>query len=139
VIVVYNLGTNVIKVSFLLQYRRLFVGEGTMLVCRWALVLIGLWAVVQVILLTLACLPLASIVPSMKGRCLAVDPVWYLSSAMNIATDFVIFVIPMPSLINLRTKSRKQKALLLVVFGLGFLSVLPSRALRTLTIELQTK
>lgn len=103
------------------------MGERTVLICRWALVFIGLWAVVQVLLLALACLPLASIVPSMKDRCLPVDPVWYLSSAMNIATDFVIFLIPMPSLINLRTKGKKQKALLLVVFGLGFLSVLSIR------------
>lgn len=132
VVIVYNLGTNMIKLSFLLQYRRLFVGEKTLLVCKWALVLIGIWAVVQVLILALACLPLASIVPSMKGRCLPVDPVWYLSSAMNIVTDFGVFCIPIPSLLGLRTKDRKQKALLLVVFGLGFLyAFLPFKSSRS--------
>jgi len=121
VIVVYNFCTNLIKVSFLLQYRRLFVGERTQLVCKWALIFIGVWAVAQVLILSLACLPLATIVPSMKDRCLPVDPTWYLSSAMNIVTDFAIFLIPIPSLITLRTTGRRQKALLLVVFGLGFL------------------
>jgi hypothetical protein len=123
---VYNLGTNVIKVSFLLQYRRLFVGERTLLACKCTLIFIGLWAIVQVLILALACLPLASIVPSMKGRCLAVDPVWYLSSAMNIVTDFVVFLIPLPAIITLRTKGKRQKVLLLVVFSLGFLSVPPN-------------
>lgn len=117
----YNLGTNVIKISFLLLYRRLFVGKHTLLICKCALIFIVLWSAVQIAILALACLPLASIVPSMKDRCLPVDPVWYLSSAMNIATDFAIFLIPIPSLMGLRTKGKRQKGLLLVVFGLGFL------------------
>ena len=121
VIIAYNTCTNLIKVSFLLQYRRLFVGERTQLVCKCALIFTGLWAVTQILILALACLPLASIVPSMKDHCLPVDPTWYLSSSMNIITDFAIFLIPIPSLVTLRMCSRRQKCLLLVVFGLGFL------------------
>jgi len=121
VIIVYNLGTNVIKVSFLLQYQRLFVGKRTLLVCKWGLILIGIWSVVQVVMMALACLPLSSIVQTMKGRCLPVDPTWYLGAAMNIATDFAIFMIPIPSLIKLRINDKGKKAMLLLVFGLGFL------------------
>jgi hypothetical protein len=105
----------------LLLFRRLFIGERTQLVCKYALIFVAVWAVVQVLILSLACMPLAAIVPSLKERCLPVDPTWYLSSTMNIVTDFAIFSIPIPSLISLRTASRRQKALLLIVFGLGFL------------------
>ncbi|KAK5656011.1 hypothetical protein OQA88_5149 [Cercophora sp. LCS_1] len=119
-IIVYNTCTNLIKVSFLLQFRRLFIGEKTQRVCNYGLIFIGIWTVVQILILSLSCLPLTAIVPSMKDRCLPVDPTWFLSSAMNIVTDFAIFLIPIPSLISLRTSNRRQKALLLLVFGLGF-------------------
>lgn len=120
-IIVYNTCTNLVKVSFLLQFKRLFIGERTQRVCKYGLIFIGLWTVAQILILSLSCLPLTNIIPSMKGKCLPVDPTWYLSSAMNIFTDFVIFLIPIPNLITLRTTNRRQKALLLVVFGLGFL------------------
>jgi hypothetical protein len=118
---VYNLATNVIKFSFLLQYRRLFAGRRTMIVCQWALVFISIWTVIQALLIATACLPLAFIVPSMANKCLKAEPIWYFSSAMNIVTDFAIFLIPLPAVYHLRIIRKKQKALLLMIFCLGFL------------------
>jgi hypothetical protein len=85
------------------------------------MVFIVLWSVAQVSILATACLPLASIVPSMKDKCLPATPIWFFTSAMNIVTDFAIFIIPLPSVLKLRVKQRKQKIMLFIIFSIGFL------------------
>ncbi|KZL71031.1 integral membrane protein [Colletotrichum tofieldiae] len=118
-ILTYNMGMNVAKVSFLLQYRRIFVSKAVQRVCFWAMLYVVIWACVQATLLGLSCLPIASIVPSTAGFCLDTLPIWYFSSAMSLATDFMIFCIPLPSVLKLQLPT-KQKALLFCVFCLGF-------------------
>ncbi|GJC79799.1 hypothetical protein ColLi_02637 [Colletotrichum liriopes] len=115
----YNVGMNVAKVSFLLQYRRIFVSKAVQRVCFWAMLYVVIWACVQATLLGLSCLPIASIVPSTAGVCLDTLSIWYFSSAMSLATDFMIFCIPLPSVLKLQLPA-KQKALLFCVFCLGF-------------------
>lgn len=56
----------------------------------------------------------------MANKCIYTLPVWYLTSAMNIVTDFLIFGIPIIPVIRLRI-SRSKKYLLLCLFCLGFL------------------
>ncbi|EXF75119.1 hypothetical protein CFIO01_06729 [Colletotrichum fioriniae PJ7] len=119
VILHYNMGMNVVKVSFLLQYRRVFVSKKVQKVCFWAMVYVVIWACIQATLLGLSCLPIAIIVPSTAGFCLDTLPIWYFSSAMSLATDFMIFCIPLPSVLRLQLP-KKQKAMLFGIFCLGF-------------------
>ncbi|KAK1621803.1 hypothetical protein BDP81DRAFT_511068 [Colletotrichum phormii] len=119
VILHYNTGMNVVKVSFLLQYRRVFVSKVVQRVCFWAMVYVVVWACFQATLLGLSCLPMAIIVPSTAGFCLDTLPIWYFSSAMSLATNFMIFCIPLPSVLRLQLP-RKQKAMLFGIFCLGF-------------------
>lgn len=72
------------------------------------------------IILVLACMPLAAIVPSMEGRCLPTYPVWLTSSVMSTVMDFVIFALPLPSVIRLKLR-KKQKIVTVLMFSLGFL------------------
>lgn len=110
---------NVIKISFLLQYDRIFHSDRVRAVCFGMMVYVVVWAVAQGVLLGLTCMPLALVLPSTKGWCLPTLPVWYFSSAMNIATDAAIFGIPLPSVVRLQLP-RRQKAVILGVFCLGF-------------------
>lgn len=87
---------------------------------KWVLGYVLLWTLTQMIILVLACMPLAAIVPAMAGRCLPTYPVWMTSSAMSTATDFVIFALPLPSVIRLKLR-RKQKIVTVLMFSLGFL------------------
>jgi hypothetical protein len=108
--------------SFLLQYRRIFGSSSPTAdrVCKWLFFFVLLWAVLQAVLLGLCCIPVASVVPSMADKCLNTLPVWYTSSIMNIATDFLIFLVPLPSVYKMTLRT-KQKILVLSIFSLGFL------------------
>ncbi|KAH8708343.1 hypothetical protein GQ44DRAFT_469721 [Phaeosphaeriaceae sp. PMI808] len=119
VIIMYNAGLIVVKASLLFQYRRLFPGGNTHKICFWFLVFLVPWGIVQEILLGLACLPIKIIVPSMADKCLSTLPIWYLTSAMNIATDFMVFIVPIPAVLQLHM-GRRQKGLLCALFCLGF-------------------
>ncbi|KAK1589935.1 uncharacterized protein LY79DRAFT_650259 [Colletotrichum navitas] len=115
----YNVGMNVAKLSFLLQYRRIFVDRVVRRVCAWAMVYVAAWACVQATLLGLGCLPISFIVPSTAGFCLDTLPIWYFSSSMSLATDLAIFCIPLRSVLQLQLP-RKQKVMLFGIFCLGF-------------------
>ena len=68
----------------------------------------------------LGCVPLIYIVPSMKGKCLDVLLTFYLTSIMNIVTDFLVFTLPVPAVRKLALP-RNQKIIVISIFGLGFL------------------
>ncbi|KAK1982260.1 hypothetical protein LZ30DRAFT_53174 [Colletotrichum cereale] len=115
----YNMGMNVAKVSFLLQYRRIFVSRVVRRICLWAMVYVAAWACVQAVLLGVSCLPISFIVPSTAAFCLNTLPIWYFSSSMSLATDFLIFCIPLRSVLQLQLPA-KQKIMLFAIFCLGF-------------------
>ncbi len=111
---------NVIKISFLLQYYRIFQSTTYRRLCIGMMTYVAVWAVVQGTLLGLACVPISYIVPSTADWCLSTLPIWYFSSAMNMATDTAIFMIPLPSVVRLQLP-RRQKIVVFGVFCLGFL------------------
>lgn len=113
---------NVIKFSLLLQYRRIFGSNSKLLrrVCLAFMAYVAVWMVAQVTLLGIACVPVMYVIPSAADHCLDTLPIWYLSSGMNIFTDFSILLIPIPSVLKLQLR-RKQKLMLLAIFCLGFL------------------
>ncbi|ORY07925.1 hypothetical protein BCR34DRAFT_630871 [Clohesyomyces aquaticus] len=125
VIMTYNAAQTITKISFLIQYRRLFPSPTTQRVCFWFLVFIIAWGVTQEFLLALSCIPLSIIAPNMVGKCIYTLPIWYLTSSMNIATDFMIFSVPVPPVLKLQMRS-KQKIMLCGLFGLGFFTCLIS-------------
>ncbi|KAF2686747.1 hypothetical protein K458DRAFT_476511, partial [Lentithecium fluviatile CBS 122367] len=122
VVLIYNPAQIITKISFLIHYRRLFPGPRTQQVCFWLLIFIVFWGVVQEFILAFGCIPLSLIIPSMTGKCLYTLPIWYTTSSMNIVTDFAIFIVPIPSVLELQMQTRK-KVLLCGLFGLGFLQV----------------
>jgi hypothetical protein len=126
-IITYNVANNVVKMSFALQYRRIFGSSSPTAdqVCRWFFFFLLVWTPTLATLMGLACLPLASIVPSMAGKCLNAVPVWYTSTVLNIATDFLIFSVPLPYVYKLSMPT-KEKILVLGIFSLGFLYVSPT-------------
>ncbi|KAK4243168.1 hypothetical protein C7999DRAFT_44958 [Corynascus novoguineensis] len=126
-ILTYNMANNIIKMSFLLQYRRIFGSSSPTAdrVCYWFFFFIMLWAIMQAILLSVACIPVAKIVPIMAGKCLDTLPVWCFSAGLNIITDFFIFAIPLPFVYNL-TMQIRQKVLVFTIFSFGFFTCIIS-------------
>lgn len=58
--------------------------------------------------------------PSMAHKCFDSLTIWYIAAGINITTDFIVFLLPIPLISTLQLPIR-QKVLLYMVFGLGFL------------------
>lgn len=107
-----------VKVSLLLQYRRIFL---TQWLQRTAIVLIAIavfWNMAQSVLVSFACVPMGILHQAV--RCLDSLTIWYIAAGMNISTDFIVFLIPIPLINSLQLPTR-HKVLLFLVFCLGFL------------------
>lgn len=123
--VLYNLAQICTKISFLLQYRRIFRDEHTRTVCFWLILFLALWGITQEFLVAFACIPVSIFIPGMASKCIESLVVWYLTSIMNIVTDFVLFLVPLPAIRNLRLPLR-QKVLVMSIFCLGFFTCIIS-------------
>jgi hypothetical protein len=117
----YQVTFTSIKATFLLQYRRSFPLPIVRRVCFFVLCFVVLWGVVAVIVSGFICVPLKRLWdPFTPGYCINELAFWYVSSVISLITDLIIFIIPLPLLRTLPIR-RAQKAVLMVVFGLGFL------------------
>lgn len=125
-IVTYNIGLCVIKISILLQYRRIFVMTIIQRLIHVLLVLFGAWTLVLVFLLSLVCVPVAKFWnPTVEGHCLNELVIWYVVAGINLVTDFTVCLMPMPVISHLQLPLR-QKMLLGGVFCLGLFTCIIS-------------
>ncbi|KAK3359581.1 hypothetical protein B0T25DRAFT_621071 [Lasiosphaeria hispida] len=136
-IVVYNIAVCFTKISILLQYKRIFTNRIMQRLTKFGLYFLAAWAFTLAFLLTLTCMPVAAFWDSsVKGRCLDSPTIWYIMAGVNLATDFAILIMPMPAIKSLQLP-RRQKFMLIAIFGLGFfpcaISIYRVRTLHTAT------
>ncbi|KAJ5947522.1 hypothetical protein N7466_000537 [Penicillium verhagenii] len=115
----YNAAVLCAKASILMQYFRVFPTHRMRVVC-WIMITIlaiyGTWAVFSAFL---NCIPVAKFWDdSIAGFCLNKPGLWFSNASMHITTDLVILIIPIPALIAIEIP-RRQKAALMILFGLG--------------------
>ncbi|KAK7754475.1 hypothetical protein SLS62_003495 [Diatrype stigma] len=135
-IIIYSIGICLLKISILLQYRRIFSSVALMRkLTLVVLVFEGCWIVTVVALLALICIPVASFWDDrIEGKCLNQLVVWYLNASVNLVTDLIVFSMPLPVINRLQLR-RYQKNMLWGIFCLGFLTCIISvLRLRTLGI-----
>ncbi|KAH6723368.1 hypothetical protein BKA61DRAFT_10012 [Leptodontidium sp. MPI-SDFR-AT-0119] len=116
-IVAYNLSLTSIKISIILQYLRVFVGQSIRFWCWASIALVALYGVETVITAILACIPVGTFWLG-GGKCMSRKFIWFFNAAFNILTDIIILALPMPVLSSLRLPI-KQKIGLMFVFALG--------------------
>lgn len=109
-----------VKLSLLLQYRRIFPAPWLQRVSLIIMIFACTWNVVQSILVSFACVPMSVIRPSLADKCLDSLTIWYVAAGINIVTDFIVWLLPLPLIQSLQLPMR-QKTLLCMVFGLGLL------------------
>ncbi|OOG00202.1 hypothetical protein ASPCADRAFT_127073 [Aspergillus carbonarius ITEM 5010] len=116
----YNLTLTLTKLSLVFLYRRLFPTKiyRILLTITLAFVIIsGLWMVFSTLLF---CIPISAFWDkSLPRTCLPADVVWCLNAGLQITTDLILVILPLPILARLRLPKR-QKAALLIIFALGF-------------------
>ncbi|KAK5655401.1 hypothetical protein OQA88_5671 [Cercophora sp. LCS_1] len=119
-IVLYNGSLTAIKISFLLQYYRIFSTAKMRRIITWASAFVGLWSVSQLLVTIFTCTPIDKFwSPELPGTCIPNLPFWYINAAGNILTDVTVFLVPLPALGSLNLR-KAQKIILLGIFSLGF-------------------
>lgn len=119
----YSLGHLSFKMAFLLQYYRVLVTHYMKKYYIAAMIFVGAWGLSVVIISFIWCIPLEGFWDrSVPAKCLPQQVLFYLFGACSIATDILIFLLPLPALIQLKLP-RTQKLYLLGIFSLGFLIV----------------
>ncbi|KAL2434364.1 hypothetical protein ABEF95_004783 [Exophiala dermatitidis] len=119
-ILVYNLGLFLVKISILYQYLRFFVQKSFRTAAWFLIVFIVVAGLAMLLTFSFSCWPLAFFWDKtvQSGHCINLIAFWFCVSALHIATDLAILVLPMPVLTRLQLP-RKQKMTLIGVFALG--------------------
>lgn len=115
----FNVSKTVAKISLLLQYRRIFRGTHTAALCRWLMAFVPVWCIVSIFLVSFACTPMAQLNTNLEGICLPSLTVWLLTTSVSLATDFAVVILPIPATWALQL-DRRQRTVLIVLFGVGF-------------------
>jgi len=119
-IVLYNATLMSAKVTFLLQYYRVFTLRKMRIIVLAALSIIGCWCLSQLLVVIFNCNPIHKFwKPETPGTCIPNLPFWYINAAGNIVTDVAIFILPLPVLSSLNLR-KAQKLVLMGIFSLGF-------------------
>ncbi|OLN80990.1 hypothetical protein CCHL11_10219 [Colletotrichum chlorophyti] len=119
----YSLGHLSFKMSFLLQYYRVLVTKHMRKVYFAAMFFIGIWGLSVVIMSFTFCVPLEGFWDRrIPAKCVSQQALFYVFGACSIATDIIIFILPLPALYKLKLP-RSQKLYLLAIFSLGFFIV----------------
>lgn len=116
----YNAAQIATKISFSVLYRRIFEQQAVKAAAFYLIIFLSVWGVAQSILVGFGCFPVAVINPAWNDFCIQTVIIWYLTSIMNIVTDFIIFMLPLIAIRNLQLRLR-QKLLIASLFGVGFL------------------
>ncbi|KAI1104099.1 hypothetical protein F4804DRAFT_206586 [Jackrogersella minutella] len=119
-IALYNTGLMFVKLAVLTQYYRVLSLKKMRMTFIAAMIIIGCWSVSQIVVGIIICDPISGFwEKSSNSKCIPVYPQWYINAAGNIATDIVIFVLPLPVLGRLHLP-RAQRLVLIGIFSLGF-------------------
>ncbi|KAI8669984.1 hypothetical protein NCS56_00802200 [Fusarium sp. Ph1] len=125
-VVLYSASLLFIKLTFLLHYYRLLAIQGMKKVYQAAIAIVGSWALSQVLLGIFVCQPIHGFWDkTVDAKCIPNQPQWYINAAGNIATDVMVFLLPVPVIRSLRLP-RTQKFILAGIFSLGFFTVILS-------------
>lgn len=116
----WALAVNVTKASILAQYLRIFSSRCTRIWCYVLLVLLVPAAVWSIFAGTFLCTPVAKLwKPHLPGHCMDPRSYWISAASINIVMDFVVLLLPLPAITQLRLP-RRQKICLVLMFALGF-------------------
>ncbi|KAJ9341061.1 integral membrane protein [Paecilomyces variotii] len=115
-----------IKVSFLLFYLRIFPGKRVLAVCYGCIVFLICQCIEETAVVIFQCSPVQKAWDStVPGKCLNLLTFFYVSFGIKLASDLVIFFLPIPLLYKTKL-SRGKKTGVIAMFALGFLVCLTS-------------
>ncbi len=117
----YNLSLCLTKLSILLLYLRVLTHDYTQKITWVVIGIVGIYNAWALGMYLTMCVPLARMwdPDNNPGHCHPWS-VWWALTYLHIATDFMIFLIPIPVVLTMMIPLR-QKTGLLIVFSMGLL------------------
>ncbi|KGO67090.1 hypothetical protein PITC_019960 [Penicillium italicum] len=113
----YVLGPPTVKLALLFLYRRIFQHSNLIRLIDGMIVLISVWVTVMAFLAIFNCKPISAFWTA-DGTCLDFKNLAIGYVSVNIATDFVVCLMPIPKVWNLQIP-KPQKIALSLIFSLG--------------------
>ena len=120
--IMYSLAIFMVKLSLLFLLHRIFpkISKRRLHYALWVTgSIISAYTIVQIVCVILLCVPFRALWdPTVTAYCIRVDIVVLVCGSLNIATDVVILVLPVPEIWHLQIAMR-QKLQLTFLFLLG--------------------
>ncbi|CAK4034475.1 hypothetical protein CBER1_09401 [Lecanosticta acicola] len=119
-IVFYNLSLSCTKISILTQYLRIFPQKKFRIACYIVLAAVVAYSIAVFCTSVFFCHPIAYFWDTSieGGKCLDKFAVWFANAGINISTDLMTAILPLPVLGQLELPRRQRRALV-IVFALG--------------------
>lgn len=123
-VVAWPITQTAIKMSILLFYLRLFATKQFCIAAYTIMFVVCLWCIEQVLASLLICKPISYNwqFKTQQGTCGNTMANCIAGAAINVFTDLVILLLPMPIIWRLQIPTR-SKLSLSFIFGLGFMYV----------------
>ncbi|KAI5781944.1 hypothetical protein EDC01DRAFT_235044 [Geopyxis carbonaria] len=123
----YMCGMGFVKFAMLALYWRLSPSQGFRNILMFMFLFVGLLTVSNVLVVVFQCKPIVATwdLRVRNGTCINIIAFYYSNSALNILTDFAVYVLPMRMLWNIQLPIR-QKISLCGIFGLGAIACIAS-------------
>ncbi|KAF2224792.1 hypothetical protein BDZ85DRAFT_194644, partial [Elsinoe ampelina] len=116
---IYHLALFFTKSALLLQYLRIFTQPWFRKTTFGVFIFVGIASVWTIFGSIFACVPVRSFWDAnVTGKCQPHAVTWYFNAGLNVVTDLLIIILPMPVLKGLNMPF-KQRLALMVVFALG--------------------
>lgn len=115
----YKISVCLNKVAAILFYLRIFISQNFRIAAFVVMGIIIAWSIGGVGATIWQCVPIAGAWNrSLGARCINSDQFWVAYAVMNILTDIMVLVLPIPSIMRLQLKPR-EKLLLCAIFLMG--------------------
>lgn len=119
-IIFYTCSLSLSKVSVVLLYLRTLTYDWTRKVLLGFMAIVIITGIINLILDFTACIPLNAFWDgSVQATYCHSDTIYYALIGLQIATDFLIFLLPLPVVWSIRAP-KDQKIMLTIVFSFGF-------------------
>ena len=117
----YNTGLTLVKVSVLLFYSRVFKGDQWFNIALWiAGALVFSWWITTNFRALFTCIPVAKAWDStISGHCINTYQTYLATAILNVLTDFILLILPLPLLWKLQT-TKDRKVVLSLVFVMSY-------------------
>lgn len=106
------------KTAILVQYKRVFATRTFQIWCWVAIGIIVTYTIVTIFTSIFICVPVSSFWTLEEGRCINRFASWFANAAVNLVTDLLIIILPMPMIRRLKLQ-RRQKIALMSIFAIG--------------------